>query len=289
MTRFVFIADTHLGANPMEFEQQPGYPEKLPELLALLDQWIQRDGRIDLVLHGGDLLDACSVELIREAVSLFDFGAPFYVCLGNHDLTEPDAVPKWLAHAPDFFISDSVHFEIVREGAVIHVLPSHWDEETYYWKDVQAPRLSAEQMEQASSVVADHPHLPHVLCTHSQVLGISPEQTGFEAPIHEPLPSFRDSVKKLVGACPRIRCILGGHNHTNTLGEFNGAVALSCSAFSCTPFEFKLVEITHETLSVTTHDLVADVSFDAGYDSGRAYVQGQPRDRQCRVRLREDD
>ena len=36
MTRFLYIADTHLGAAPMGYRQQPGYPERLGEIVRAL-------------------------------------------------------------------------------------------------------------------------------------------------------------------------------------------------------------------------------------------------------------
>jgi len=285
MTRFVFIADTHLGARPMEFQQQPGYPEKLDSLLAVLNDWICRDGGIDFVLHGGDLVDACRVDLIDQAVAAFHFAVPCFVCLGNHDLTRPDAEREWLERAPGFFLSDSVHFEIVREDCVIHVVPSHWDEDRYHWKDVQAARLSADQIERMGLVLGRYQDRPHVLCTHSQILAIPPEQTGLDAPEHEPWPSFQAAVFEFIRGHPGIRCVLGGHNHTNTLGRVHNAVAVSVSAFASTPFEFKIVEVSEDGLAVSTLDLFAEAGFEARYDFNRAFVQGRACDRQCRISL----
>ena len=279
MTRFVFMADTHLGACPMEFQQQPGYPERLPELLTALRDWINENGHIDFILHAGDLLDGYGVERIREAVALFDLGVPLYVCLGNHDLTRPEAVAGWVEHAPQFFIGDSVQFEIVTDDCLVHVVPSHWCEETYYWRDVQASRLSADQIERVAAVAKQHAPLPQLLCTHSQVLGMYFEQTGKREPEHEPYPPFREQMAELLEQCPEIRCVLGGHNHANTMGPFQDALALSVSAFSSTPFEFRLIEVSREQIAITTHDLRDRVDFDSAYDDAKVYVLGRPQDR----------
>ena len=285
MTRFVFIADTHFGAEEMGYQQQKGYPEKLPELLKLLDAWIARDGAIDFVLHGGDLLDACAPDLIQDAVEQFRFSVPFYLCVGNHDLNRPDAAAQWLKHAPGFFIGDSMHYEIVTGDCVVHVVPNHWNEHDYYWKDVQEARVSADQIGRVSAKVRGHADLPQLLCTHAEVFGIPPEQTGFDEPYHASDPSFGESVMELVSSNPKTHAVLTGHNHLNSLTRRDGAVVLSAPSFSEVPFEFKLIEVGQDRLSVRTHNVFDAIDFEAQYNFDRTYVQGRACDRQCDISL----
>ena len=119
----------------------------------------------------------------------------------------------------------------------------------------------------------------------AEQLHLAPEQTGLDAPEHEPWPSFQAAVFEFIKGHPGIRCVLGGHNHTNTLGRVHNAVAVSVSAFVSTPFEFKIVEVSEDDLTVTTLDLFAEVGFEARYDLNRAFVQGRTCDRQCRISL----
>jgi 3',5'-cyclic-AMP phosphodiesterase len=285
MTRFVLIADTHFGADEMGYQQQKGYPERLPELLKLLDSWIARDGAINFVLHGGDLVDTCSPGLIKGTVEQFRFCVPLYLCLGNHDLDRPDAAALWLEHAPGFLVDGSPHYEIVTEDCLVHVVPNHWNEHDYYWKDVQEARLSAGQLERVSAKAREYAALPQLLCTHAEVFGIPREQTGFDEPYHASHPSFGESVMELVSSNPRIRAVLTGHNHLNSLSHRNGAVVLSAPSFSEVPFEFKLIEVGRDRLTVQTHNVFDAVEFDARYDFDRTYVQGRACDRQCDLRL----
>ncbi|MBN2309119.1 MAG: metallophosphoesterase [Candidatus Hydrogenedentes bacterium] len=285
MTRFVFIADTHFGTERMGFEQQPGYPGRLDELVPLLEHWIARDGHIDFVLHAGDLLDACDPGRIQGAAALFAFPVPFYVCLGNHDLTRPDSAALWLEHAPHLFEPGSIHFEIVRDDAVVHVIPNHWDVDDFHWKDVQHARWAPAQTQRIARVLRRFPDRPHILCTHSQVFGIPPEQSGAPDWQHVPLASFRDTVLAVLDENPAVCCVLGGHNHANTIAPAGAAIAVTVSAFSSVPFEFRLIEIDGNRLSVTTHDLLAEVSFPTEYDAASAFVQGRPSDRTCTVML----
>lgn len=44
VTRFIYIADTHLGANPAGYQQQKAYPEKLPDILSALCKHVAKSG-----------------------------------------------------------------------------------------------------------------------------------------------------------------------------------------------------------------------------------------------------
>ena len=264
---------------------QPGYPEHLLELLGLLRDWIACDGAIDFVVHAGDIVDACSPESIREAVSAFQFDVPFHACLGNHDLTRADARDRWLEGAPQWFVSGSIHYEIVRPDCIVHIVPNHWDDVDFWWRDVQSPRFSQAQVARIDGVIARHPDRAHVLCTHSPVLGVLPAQTGWPEAVHVPPEAFSGTVLDLVRRHSQLCCVLSGHNHTNTLAHCDGSVLLSASAFASVPFEFKVIEIGEGALSVTTHDVSSGVGFETEYDLDKAFVQGRARDRDCVIRL----
>ena len=69
----------------MGYRQQPGYPERRPELLALLDAWIRENPPIDFVLHGGDLIDGTTPANLRTAREFARLPVPVRLCLGNID------------------------------------------------------------------------------------------------------------------------------------------------------------------------------------------------------------
>ena len=125
MTKFIYIADSHVGAGDTGYYQQPRYADRLPELVALLDAWIQQDSGIDFVLHGGDMVDAASVENIRAARAMFQLSVPVYLCLGNHDLTGENAFDLWLAEAPAFFLEPdpaSTRRRLLAEGGSLRAV-----------------------------------------------------------------------------------------------------------------------------------------------------------------------
>jgi predicted phosphodiesterase len=269
----------------MGYHQQPPYPERVAQLLGLLDRWIREQGDIDFCLHGGDMINSSDGDNIRSARETFDLAVPTYLCLGNHDLTTPDALEKWLSEAPRFFSDYRPEFSLELADCTVHVLPNHWEERLYYWDDRQEPRFAEAQLAAVEARLAASPHKPHLLCTHCTVLGVPPEQTGFEAPYHAPPPDFARAVTGLADRYPQLRCVLYGHSHLNMAAERRGVQYVSVSGLAETPFEFKVFEVAGGYLRMRTLNLWERIPFDAAYDWDKAFVQGRARDRGFQIDL----
>ena len=279
MTRFLYIADTHLGANHMGFQQQQGYPEKLPEILSALGRHLAMSGGIDFILHGGDMINATTKETIITAAKTFDLAVPVYLCLGNHDLTTTDAIDLWLRVAPQFFIGGTPDYTLVTEDCVIHVTPNHWDDLPFYWGGVQKPHFSPVQTERLARELSMRPDLPHVILTHSPVFGLPQAQTGLPTPYHCPEASFTAEITALAAKHTHIRCVLGAHNHLNMRLDSGGVEYVTVSSLVETPFEFKLFEVQPQQMKMTTLSLGDALAFDSAYDATKAFVQGRDSDR----------
>ncbi len=182
MTRFAYIADTHMGADPMGYEQQKGYPEELREILASLVAFTSSHGGIDFLIHGGDMVDSASDDSIAAAATAFDLPFPVYLCLGNHDLTMWNAADRWLALAPQLFGGGTPDYTITRDDCLIHVVPNHWCERPLFWDGTQQPHFTADQYKRLFNGLNTRPDLPHLIVTHSPVYGLPVEQTGFSQP-----------------------------------------------------------------------------------------------------------
>ena len=274
MTRFIYLADSHIGANPMGYHQQNAYPEHMDEIAAALIRQIELLGQIDFVLHGGDMVDFTSKDNISAASRVFDVGVPVYLCLGNHDLTSEDAVETWLKCAPHFFPGHTPDFSVQMPECTIHVLPNQWCDTPFFWKDSQSPCFSAGQNTWLSNRLSSSRGVPQVILTHSPVLGIPQEQTGFSEPFHAPPASFCDQVQAICDGCRDVRCVLGAHNHINMRVNLGGVEFVTVSALAEFPFEIKLLEFSSETFSMLTISLQTSHSRNFEYDAGRTYVQG---------------
>jgi hypothetical protein len=279
MTRFVYMADTHIGAVPTGSLQQKPYHHKLPEIVAAFDRWIREDGHIDFVLHGGDMSDAPDKDRICLARELFKLSVPVHLCLGNHDMLSSDALSLWMNNAPKFFESGGPNYTLDCADCVIHVIPTQWCDIPYFWKDDMNPYFLPEQLKFLETGLKKSPGLPHILVTHGQVLGLPREQSGFDAPHHPPRESFTKAILGMAERHPHFCCVLSAHTHCNMhvhVGRFH---CVTVSALPESPFEFKLIEAGQGILRMKTVSLMPNVSFKAEYDFGRTFVQGREKDR----------
>ena len=279
MTRFIYLADTHLGATPMGYNQQAPYPERLSDILAALDGWIHQEGDIDFIIHGGDMIDRMSEDMVRRASDLFQFSIPVYLCLGNHDLTTEDSLDRWLKVAPEFFPDGHPEYLLDTPDGVVYVMPNHWCATPYYWGEVQDPQFSSDQHHVFNEVLTATSKVMQVFVTHSPVFGLPPAQTLLPEPLHEPAGAFSNTIGNLTAAHPGIRCVLGAHNHMNMHIEKTKVHYVTVSAFVESPFEFKLFEMQSDLLSMTTISLADRLPFKADYDKNKTFVQGRMIDR----------
>ncbi|GIP40132.1 hypothetical protein J31TS4_34120 [Paenibacillus sp. J31TS4] len=280
MTRFLFITDTHIGASPVGFQRQPAYPERGEALLAELRDVIEHE-RIDFVLHGGDLIDKCTPEQIREARRLLDYPVPVHLSIGNHDLDRPDAAQLWLAEAPDLFADGSLQYTVRYPDFILHVVPNQWEPGVpYFWRTKQEPFFLEEQLPRLEEELRREPNAVHLLAIHNPLFGVPMEQSGLDRIVHEIAPRFRETVLDVVRRYPQVKAVFSGHNHINTLLRTKEGVFLSGSSFVETPFEYKLVEVTKSGMRIETRRLDADrLAFTPEYDEKVAFVQGREQDR----------
>jgi|TARA_B100000809_G_scaffold209781_1_gene212857 DNA repair exonuclease SbcCD nuclease subunit len=278
MTRFIYIADTHLGASGPGFQQQQRYPERVAEILPALRAVIC-EGEIDFVLHGGDMVDGPAESVVRAAAGHFDLPVPTYLCLGNHDLSWPDSLERWMRCAPDFFPDGRPEFSITTDDCIIHVVPNQWGSTPYHWVHLDREWFTDEQMSFLSNGLEIRPDLPHILSTHSPVFGVPVEQTGLPKPFHPPKDAFRDCVTGLATQHKHLRCVLGAHVHMNSRVSHAGVEYVHVSPVTETPFEYKIFEIESGTISMQTLTLADALPFKGDYDDSRTYVQGRPIDR----------
>lgn len=279
--KFIYLTDTHIGANPIGFHQQPAYPNLVKGLFDQIENTIEHED-IDFIIHGGDLVDYCNEELIKSAADEFDLSIPSYLCLGNHDLDHKDALNIWLENASKLFVGSSPVYKIIKNQVVVHIVPNHWEYGyEYYWEEKQEPYFTKDQLTQLENNIKDFPNHIHVLVTHNPVYGVSKSQSGLEQTIHDVPISFRKTITDLIKKYPEIKLVLSGHNHINTLHQTKDTIFVTASAFIETPFEYKIIEITESYIKVSTEfiDINKLNGFIPKYNSKLKYVQGREKDR----------
>lgn len=279
MTKFLYLADSHCGSNPPGYQQQRACPERLSEIIDVLQSYIVKE-KVDFVLHGGDLIDSTSIENIRAGAELFGaLEVPVYLCLGNHDLTTPDALQQWLQFAPQLFPNRKPEFSILQSDCAIHVAPNHWGDYAYYWNVDQRMRFDAEQLQFLETALNRNTDRPHLLLTHGPTFGLPPQQTGFDEDYHTPYAEFTKTISDLATRHAHLRCILGAHNHLNMCIARHETYFVTTSAFAEMPFEVKLFEASREALSMKTVTLGNQMTGKYDYDFDKTFVQGRSVDR----------
>ena len=175
MTRFLYLTDTHLGAGREGYTQQCRYLEHFDRLLGGLRAWISRN-RIDFILHGGDLTEDGSRVQIKNAIARFKtLNVPFYLCLGNHDLTSPQSIAWWLNYHAGAFADGTPSFAVETENTVLFVMANHWDKlsPAHYWDRnlPQVPLLDEVQKAKFESLLKSTPK-PVIVAVHAPLNAI---------------------------------------------------------------------------------------------------------------------
>jgi hypothetical protein len=136
-------------------------------------------------------------------------------------------------------------------------------------------------MKELAQKLEKYPNSIHFLTTHTSILGIPTDQTGLHFPYFESGQEFTQQIMGFIKKYPQIRGIFHGHTHLNAhvkLKDLN-AHFISASAFSESPFDFKVIEVTPSFLSMKTYSLMDKVDFKVEYNFNKTFVQGRYIDR----------
>lgn len=278
MTKFVFLADTHVGGSRTGYFEQQNYPERLPELMRELASWIDEAGDIDFVVHGGDIVEEPTEELIASAADVFSqLPVSVYLCLGNHDMSDDKAVARWLDNASGFFPDRSFTYTLRRDDCLIHVLPTQWGVESYQGGGGVEPHLLPEQLRFLEEALELDSELPHIVVTHYPMSRIPLEQSGGVS--LPPLSLASLELMKRVECGAGVAMVMAGHSHVNTCVLHHSTYSVSSSSYVETPFEFKVVEVGAEGLSMKTISLASRIGFIGEYNFDKTFVQGRHIDR----------
>jgi 3',5'-cyclic-AMP phosphodiesterase len=284
--KFLYIADTHVGGSDIKgYRQQERYLKHFSELIDVFGEWIEQQGDVDFIIHGGDMVEKASLENIAEAGRLFNqLPCPLYFTPGNHDLTENDSVRDWLSEAPEFFNNESINFSFCRDNIEFDFISCHWGDKAYYWHpdETQIPYWQADQTDLISNE-GDFKY--KIVVTHAPVFGLPCEQTGLDEALHPPQGDFSSVVHELVKK-HRTLLVLGAHTHMNMHLSKDGVHYVTGSAFSEMPFEFKVFELNDDLFSMETVSLADKLSFNGKYNFNKTYIQGRTCDRSFKETLK---
>ena len=291
MTRFIYLTDTHLGAcNDSGYHTQPRRVNLAEALVEALGRWIDRHD-VDFVLHGGDIVDAATAELIHRSTVLFSrLTVPTYLCLGNHDLMEPGAIEQWRTLHDGMLPGGKETFSLRFNEFALYVLAHHYGstDPPHFWDaeggtDTQRPVLDATQRSEFESYVARIDR-PVIVAVHAMMNAVPAEQCGAEEDQHAPDRQFHEFFADTARRHGGIRLFLAGHNHVNTIVDQELFVSTTTASFTEGRFDARVITVRDGTIDVQTVSFADNL--DEPIEVGREFagVYGGPAQRSCVIR-----
>ena len=288
MTRFLYLTDTHLGAGRKGYIQQSRYLEHFDRLLEGLGVWIS-ENRVDFILHGGDLTEDGTCDQIKKSLAAFNnLNVPFYLCLGNHDLSSLKSISLWINHHAGAFGDGTPNFPVETGDVVLFVMAHHWDtlSPAHYWnRDLpQVPILDEAQKAKLVRLLQSTTK-PVIVAVHAPLNAVPASQTGLAADYHVPDRIYLEYFLGLAEKYPNFKLALAAHNHVNTLRNYGHLTTVTSAAFSETPFDFRMIEVGSETIAIRTISLNSRLGLSVDYLTEKKWVQGAEGDRSANIIL----
>jgi 3',5'-cyclic-AMP phosphodiesterase len=218
---------------------------------------------------------------------LRELEVPVAYCFGNHDLGTVTAFDLWTSapHPPNVRHAECV---VALDGLDVVLVNNSWivdGTEVMCWnaRAKWQESVSEARLEWLHGVLKHSPDRPAILVIHTPPDPIPPRLTGMTEPIHAASSQYVTALRKILTAHHRVKLVLSGHNHVTMATHHGEQVHLSTSALVEPPFEFRLIDCCQDCLTVKTIAAIP-MPADASYDHERAWVNGQPRDRELVVR-----
>jgi len=281
---FLFLTDTHIGNDGTGWGHHPVRPDLVPRLIESLKEWID-DNSIDMLLHGGDIIDDGSVEQQLVAKEIFSqLPVPVRLCLGNHDVTSENSLSNWLPAAPEFFENKTFDYIIESDLVDLYVLACGWScenqREALWWnRELPAiPAVFLEQLDWLEKNLSERRKRPAILAVHASLDPLPERLTGQNEPTHVPPDEFSGAILNLLNQYSNVKLVLSGHCHATCLTRHGSRVHLSTSSFCEPPFQIRKIMITSTNISVKTFNLVDFNKMDIVFLPEKTWTAGKAED-----------
>lgn len=282
--RIAYLTDSHLGATSHGFHQQPCWVGGMQELIQRLRNLLDEQ-QVELVMHGGDLVEEATDQQIQQALADVDcLGRPVLMCLGNHDLCQPGAIDRWreaVAGFPQITLADA---HLAFDDVDLYALNNHWAADgqvELFWDPTppfrHVPAWGDGQLDWLDERLGKFHDRPAILMVHTQVDLIhgqaAPELDGYIPP------DYTDPLNALLDKHPHCRLGLFGHCHVTRAIGHSQRIHLTTGAFGELPFYVRLIDVRQRTISVQTVPL-GEPPPGLSIDQARRWVLGDKGDQQ---------
>jgi hypothetical protein len=270
--KLLHFTDSHLSLQPApnsQFHVQPFWRGESKTLFTRLGQVIQKTDAIVFTgdaTHGGGRAEAA---LFFEHLSIAAADKPVFMVLGNHDVVNPAYADHFYHQAQQYKnirFTDGTHplgpidVLIMQAGYVSadHKVTNGWDSKIF-----PVPGISDESLTQLGAALAVNPDRPVVALTHCPTHFLPPTAAGFAPFVAPGMEAYRHRVNGLLDAHPRVKCLLAGHIHFNSVHVApNGRVHQSLASFGEYPCQVRVVDVTSSKIESHLLSLASETEFE---------------------------
>ena len=242
----------------------------------------------EFVIHCGDLTGRCDLENFAMGRQVMDrLGCPWYLIPGNHDTWYPGvrdalsdlfSLPRGQCYYTfsrgeiGFVFLDTCYWQ-ARDGSISPYL----DKVLYDAGMIDGLAVPRTEIDWLENVLERYSDKKVILVSHAP-LGFKKTYPAKETPIGL---ANRDELRSLMSRFPNVILALAGHWHINDVYVENGTVFCQTSSLREYPFEFRMVEVGDDGLSITTHGLNDSAFQQASLipEKGNDWIAGTPTDR----------
>lgn len=236
LLRFVHISDTHI--NPDTSYIKHGAPTPLAGTKALVEAVNALPFQPDFILHTGDVVYDPYPEAYSAAEAAFEpLKAPVYYMAGNHD--DCGGLQRILLNRTEDVVTPYLYYQMEINGVQLVVLDSNGPAED------PTGNIPHEQLLWLEEIVSAEDTRPLLVAVHHNLMPVGAPwlddwmRTNNGEAVHG----------LLMQAGPRLRAVLHGHIHQNTVNYKDGVLYVS-AASSWTQFMSyptpKNTEVTHD-------------------------------------------
>jgi len=255
----------------------------------------------EFVIHCGDLTGLCDMDNYDFAKGVMDrFDCSWYVVPGNHDTWYPGvrAAFSQLYDLPDercYYnrVINDIHFlflDTCSWAAADGSVSPYLDKEKCDSGQISGLYVSNEQLIWLAEQLEKNSEYRTILVGHAPVR-YKPAYAAVKHWDGTPTKDGKldlgnaidgvvnvDEVRHIIDQQPNIIAMFNGHWHINDINVVNGVVYCQTASLREWPFEFRLVEVSDRTVSISTHGLGDSSLLEDSYleELGNDWIAGNP-------------
>ena len=271
-----------------------------------------KDLHPDFVIHCGDFTGHCSMDNYNYGIEIMNsLDCPWYVVVGNHDTWFPPVRQRIsslyglsndqchytrLINDIMFVFLDNCYYQTT-DGSV----SAYLDKESYDAGKIRGMSFCHSQIQWLDEQLRQNANRLVILVSHGpmdyrEFYRIATLPNGERIKNHLVkladrrffVPGLRDEIVNVINSHSNIKVAFAGHWHINDMVVKNGVTYCQTASLREYPFEFRVVELDRDTLSVTTHQLndkgLCEESFVDDWQND--WVVGSEADREFVIKVR---